>query len=130
LSPDAAPEHWDVVEGQGSLFHPAYAGVTLGLVHGSQPDALVLCHEPGRMNIQSLPDFPTPPLPVAIEHYLQAARLTNPKVRMVGISLNTSTLDDAAREQVLRDTEQQLGLPCFDPLKTSLKAVVARTLNA
>src|SRR3546814_16905640 len=78
LSPDAAADHWDVVEGQGSLFHPAYAGVTLGLVHGSQPDAMVLCHDPHRTHIVALPDFPTPPLKVAIEQYLQAARLTNP----------------------------------------------------
>lgn len=130
LSPDAAPEHWDIVEGQGSLFHPAYAGVTLGLVHGSQPDALVLCHDPARTRIFSAPDFSTPPLEVAIERYLEAARLTNPAVRMVGISFNTSALDAAACARLLTDTEQWLGLPCFDPLKTSLNSVVQRILAA
>ena len=124
VSPDAAPAHWDLVEGQGSLFHPAYAGVTLGLVHGSQPDALVLCHDPARTRIFAFPDFPTPPLELAIERYLEAARLTNPAVRMVGISFNTSALDAAARARLLAETEQRLGLPCFDPLKTSLDAVV------
>ncbi len=124
ISPDAAPEHWDIVEGQGSLFHPAYAGVTLGLVHGSQPDALVLCHDPARTWLFAFPDFPTPSLDVAIERYLEAARLTNPAVRMVGISFNTSALDATARASLLADTEQRLGLPCFDPLKTPLDAVV------
>ncbi len=130
LSPDAAADHWDVVEGQGSLFHPAYAGVTLGLVHGSQPDALVLCHDPHRTHIFAAPSFPTPPLAVAIEHYLQAARLTNPAARMVGISFNTSALSDAERAKLFADTEAELGLPCFDPLKTSLDAVVARIRGA
>ena len=124
VSPDAAPEHWDVIEGQGSLFHPAYAGVTLGLVHGSQPDALVLCHDPTRIRIFAFPDFPTPPLEMAIERYLAAARLTNPAARMVGIAFNTSMLDAAARARLLTDAEQRLGLPCFDPLKTPLDAVV------
>ncbi len=128
ISPDAAPEHWDIVEGQGSLFHPAYAGVTLGLVHGSQPDALVLCHDPARTRLFAFPDFPTPPLDVAIERYLEAARLTNPAVCMVGISFNTSALDPVARASLLADTEQRLGLPCFDPLKTPLDAVVQRIL--
>ena len=129
LSPDAATNHWDVVEGQGSLFHPAYAGVTLGLIHGSQPDALVLCHDPHRTHIFAAPDYPTPTLKVAIEQYLQAARLTNPNAQMVGISFNTSALDDAARARLFADTEKELGLPCFDPLKTSLNAVVDRILS-
>jgi len=126
LSPAAAPEHWDIVEGQGSLFHPAYAGVTLGLIHGSQPDALVLCHDPTRTRIFSFPDFPLPPLEVAIERYLEAARLTNPAVSMVGIAFNTSMLDEEARTMLLARTERKFGLPCFDPLKTSLDAVTQR----
>jgi uncharacterized NAD-dependent epimerase/dehydratase family protein len=130
LSPDAAADHWDVVEGQGSLFHPAYAGVTLGLVHGSQPDAMVLCHDPHRTHIFAVPDFPTPSLKVAIDRYLQAARLTNPNARMVGISFNTSALSDAERDQLFATTEKELGLPCFDPLKTSLSTVIERMLAA
>lgn len=129
LSPDAAADHWDVVEGQGSLFHPAYAGVTLGLVHGSQPDAMVLCHDPHRTHIFAAPDFPTPPLKVAVEQYLQAARLTNPRARMVGISFNTSALSDAEREKLFADTEEELDLPCFDPLKTSMSKVIERILS-
>jgi uncharacterized NAD-dependent epimerase/dehydratase family protein len=130
LSPDAAADHWDVVEGQGSLFHPAYAGVTLGLIHGSQPDAMVLCHDPHRTHIWGSPDYPTPSLKIAIDHYLQAARLTNPNARMVGISFNSSALGDEERAKLFADTEAELGLPCFDPLKTSLDAVLARMLSA
>ncbi len=128
LSPDAAPDHWDIVEGQGSLFHPAYAGVTLGLVHGSQPDAMVLCHDPHRTHIVAAPDYPTPSLKVAIEHYELAARLTNPEARVIAISFNTSALNDAERDQLFADTERELGLPCFDPLKTSLVKVLDRIL--
>lgn len=128
LSPDAADNHWDIVEGQGSLFHPAYAGVTLGLLHGSQPDAMVLCHDPHRTHIAAAPDYPTPSLKVAIEHYELAAHLTNPKARVVGISFNTSALNDAERSKLFAETERELGLPCFDPLKTSLAAVIDRIL--
>lgn len=128
LSPDAASDHWDIVEGQGSLFHPAYAGVTLGLVHGSQPDAMVLCHDPHRTHIFAAPDYPTPSLKTAIEHYEQAARLTNPNSRVVGISFNTSALSETERTRLFDDTERELGLPCFDPMKTSLAAVVERIL--
>ena len=72
LSPDNDPDHWDVIEGQGSLFHPAYAGVTLGLLHGSQPDALVLCHDPSRKTIEDYPDFPIPALGDAVAQYTTA----------------------------------------------------------
>ncbi|MGH8446749.1 MAG: DUF1611 domain-containing protein [Solimonas sp.] len=130
LSPDADAAHWDIVEGQGSLFQPAYAGVTLGLVHGSQPDALVLCHEPGRETVLGLPHYKLPALDVAAARYLEAARLTNPAVQLVGVSLNTAALDDTQRARAIADAERQLGVPAFDPLKTSLTAVIDRMLAA
>jgi uncharacterized NAD-dependent epimerase/dehydratase family protein len=120
LSPNAAHDHWDVIEGQGSLFHPAYAGVTLGLVHGSQPDALVLCHDPTRSHLNEFPDYPIPDIGLAIRRYVEAAQLTNPAVRMVGISLNTSRLPVPRGATILTEMEQKYGLPCFDPLKSNL----------
>ncbi|PTU33088.1 DUF1611 domain-containing protein [Stenotrophobium rhamnosiphilum] len=129
LSPDAAPDHWDIVEGQGALFHPAYAGVTLGLLHGSQPDALVLCHDPAISRIKSLPVFPTPSLEVAAARYLEAGALTNPAIRLVGVSLITENMDEVTRQRVLGDAEQRLGVPAFDPLKTSLQPVIDRMLG-
>lgn len=126
LSPDAAPDHWDVIEGQGALFQPAYAGVTLGLIHGSQPDALVLCHDPLRKTINGFPDFPLPDLGTAMVRYVEAARLTNPKAQFVGISLNTSRLSEAEAMSVLSGLESEHGLPCFDPLRTSLLPLIDR----
>ena len=124
LSPANAADHWDIIEGQGSLFHPAYAGVSLGLLHGSQPDALVLCHDPTR---KTLSDFPHVPL-VALEHaiaaYLSAARLTNPEVRFVGVSLDTSTLSEPEAMAALRSTAARLGLPCIDPIRTGVAPIV------
>jgi len=117
LSPDAAAGHWDVVEGQGSLFHPAYAGVTLGLVHGTQPDLLVLCHQAGRTAIDEYPRFPIPPLDEALRRYREAAALTNPGVEWLGVSLDTSGLDDAAAERALDAARAASGLPCVDPLR-------------
>lgn len=120
LSPDAAPDHWDVIEGQGSLFHPAYAGVTLGLLHGSQPDALILCHDPTRTAINGFPDFPIKPLNEAMSGYLEVARLTNAAVRFVGVSLNTVKLDPAARAAALAAASAETGLPACDPMQGGL----------
>jgi uncharacterized NAD-dependent epimerase/dehydratase family protein len=117
LSPDAAADHWDVVEGQGSLFHPAYAGVTLGLVHGSQPDLLVLCHEAGRATIDEYPGYPIPPLAEAARRYREAAALTNPAADLLGVSLNTASLDRAGQERALAEAREETGLPCVDPLR-------------
>ena len=113
LSPDADAAHWDVVEGQGSLFHPAYAAVTLGLVHGSQPDVMVLCHEAGRVHIDGYPNFPIPTLNAAIEEYVRAARLTNKATRVAGISLNTSKLNDADARAALAAATAQHKLVCI-----------------
>lgn len=123
LSPDAAPDHWDVIEGQGSLFHPAYAGVTLGLLHGSQPDALILCHDPLRTTINGFPDYPIMPLPDAIATYLAVARLTNPEVRFVGVSLNTAKLTETERAAALASATAQTGLPACDPMQGGLGSI-------
>jgi uncharacterized NAD-dependent epimerase/dehydratase family protein len=125
LSPDNNPDHWDVIEGQGSLFHPAYAGVTLGLLHGSQPDALVLCHDPSRDTIEGYPDFPIPDLQVAIDRYVEAARLTNRAVRCIGLSINSSTLSDAQWAVYARDLSLKLKLPVVDPLRGGVDALAS-----
>ena len=129
LSPAADPEHWDVIEGQGSLFHPAYAGVSLGLLHGSQPDALVICHDPARKTLHSHPGFPIVSLEEAIARNTEAARLTNPDAQVVGISVNTSPLDDTDAKALMQGLAAAHGLPCFDPLRSSLDPVIARMLQ-
>ena len=124
LAPANDPDHWDLIEGQGSLFHPSFAGVSLGLLHGAQPDALVLCHEPTRTNMRGLPDRRLPEFEPCIEANLAAARLTNPDVRFVGVSMDTSRLDDNARGHVLGETQDRLGLPCVDPMATGVGPIV------
>lgn len=128
LSPDAAPDHWDVIEGQGSLFHPAYAGVTLGLIHGSQPDALVVCHEPVRTHLLGF-DYKVPDLRRCIDLNVAAAQLTNPEARVVGISVNTSRMEPAAIDAAIRDIEAQTGLPCSDPIRHGVDRILDVLLN-
>jgi len=117
LSPDNRPDHWDVIEGQGSLYHPAYAAVTLGLLHGSQPDAIVLCHDPARTTIEEYPGYPIPPLGVVIDAYLRAGRLTNSAIRCVGMSINSSELSELEWHSYRTRLERELALPVCDPLR-------------
>jgi uncharacterized NAD-dependent epimerase/dehydratase family protein len=117
LSPDAAPDHWDVIEGQGALVHPAYAGVSLALLHGSQPDVFVVCHEPGRVQVLGLPGFAPATIEEMVELTLKLGRRTNPAIRCGGVSLNTSRLTAAAARQLLADESARLQLPCADPLR-------------
>lgn len=124
LSPANERDHWDIIEGQGSLFHPAYAGVTLGLVHGSQPDALVLCHDLGRNALASFPHVPVVSLEQAMPAYQSAARLTNPHARFVGIALNTSSVSEGEAQDILRRTADRLQLPCVDPIRTGVQPIV------
>ena len=117
LSPAADPAHWDVIEGQGSLFHPAYAAVSLGLLHGSQPDVIVVCHLPGRQCVLGHPDFALPSIAETIDLNLRLGRRTNPAIRCGGVSLNTSHLEvDAARELMAQESAR-LGLPVADPMR-------------
>jgi uncharacterized NAD-dependent epimerase/dehydratase family protein len=118
LSPDADPAHWDVIEGQGALGHPTYAAVSLGLLHGSQPDVLVLCHQAGRKRILGLEDeFPLPDLMATIAVNLRHARLTNPAARCGGISLNTGHLSAEEAEHAMDQISRETRLPCADPLR-------------
>ena len=117
LSPDNDADHWDIVEGQGSLFHASYAGVTLGLLHGSQPDVVVLCHEPTRPHMRGTPQIPMPDLQVVIDANIAAGRLTNPDIRCTGVSMNTSGMPVDAADALLRETEARLGLPCVDAFR-------------
>lgn len=124
LTPDNDDDHWDVIEGQGSLFHPAYAGVTLGLIHGSQPDALVICHEPGRETMVGF-EYPVPSLQACIERSIEAARLTNPDCRPVGVSVNSSRLSDDVAQAISKQIENETGLPCADPVRDGLSKIAA-----
>lgn len=116
LTPDNDPAHWDLIEGQGSLFHPSYSGVTLALIHGGQPDSLVLCHEPTRTHMRGLPHQPLPSLEALRDLALATARIVNPEVRVTGISINTAALE-AAAAALLAETEARLGLPAVDPFR-------------
>ncbi len=129
LSPANDPDHWDVIEGQGALFHPAYAGVTLGLIHGSQPDAIVLCHDPSRQTIEDFAHIPMPALRVAIDRYLEAARLTNPDVRCAGIAINSSSLGEGDWLAYQSSVAEELSLPVCDPMRTGVDAIAHRLLQ-
>ena len=126
LSPANSEDHWDVVEGQGSLFHPSFAGVSLGLLHGAQPDVLVMCHEPTRTHMRGLPHYRVPGLQECIDANLAAGRLTSPAIRCVGISINTSALDASAADSLLKQTADAFGMPCVDPVRVGVADIVDR----
>jgi uncharacterized NAD-dependent epimerase/dehydratase family protein len=126
LSPANDPDHWDLIEGQGSLFHCSFAGVSLGLLHGAQPHALVMCHEPTRAHMRGLPHYKLPTLRECIDANVAAARLTNPESVCVGIAINTSALDDSQADSVMKQTADAFGMPCVDPVRTGVAAIVDR----
>lgn len=117
LSPDAPPTHWDIIEGQGALQHPAYAGVSLALLHGSQPDVIVVCHEAGRDRVLGHPGFPVPGVRETIDLALQLGARTSPGIRCGGVSLNTGKLDAQAAQRLLATESDRLGLPVADPMR-------------
>ena len=124
LSPARQDGGWDLIEGQGSLFHPSYAGVSLGLLHGAQPDAIVLCHEPGRDFMRGLPGRKLPDLKTCLQTNITAARLTNPDVKAVGVALNTSRLSAVEMYRVCASVSDTLGLPCQDPVRMGVNLLV------
>ncbi len=117
LTPDNDPDHWDMIEGQGSLFHVSYSGVTLALVHGGQPDALVVCHEPTRAHMRGLPGYTLPSLEDVRDVALRLAQVANPACQVIGFSINTQHLPEAEARAYLADVEARLGLPATDPFR-------------
>ncbi|MCX5577331.1 N-acetyltransferase DgcN [Kaistia terrae] len=128
LSPEAETNHWDLIEGQGSLFHPSFAGVTLGLLHGAQPDAFVVCHEPTRITMRGV-EHPLPSIQQVIDLTIACGRLTNPVIRCVGIAINTQALDDEAARKVLDAAASEHGIPAVDPIRTGVGPIVDRILQ-
>ena len=128
LSPDNDSRHWDVVEGQGSLFHPSFAGVSLALLHGTQPDAFVVCHEPTRTTMRNVA-APITGIDAVIEQTIALGRLTNPGIRCVGIALNTSALSHERASQTIEQTRRQFSVPVCDPVRHGVEAIVDEMLS-
>ena len=106
------------VEGQGSILHPVYSGVTLGLYHGSVPHLLLLCHEAGRTEIEGVGGgpHPIPPLRELVELHERIALPVRP-ARVAAVALNTRSLDDAAARAAIAAAEEETGLPADDPVR-------------
>lgn len=117
LTPDNEADHWDLIEGQGSLFHVSYSGVTMALIHGGQPDALVLCHEPVRQHMRGLPGYALPSLEALRDLALSVARVANPTCEVVGVSINTQAMAEAEALDYLAKVEAEMGLPATDPFR-------------
>ncbi|WP_375461320.1 N-acetyltransferase DgcN [uncultured Enterovirga sp.] len=126
IAPAAEPDHWDIVEGQGSLFHPSFAGVTIGLLHGAQPDAFVVCHEPTRTTMRGV-QHPLPSIADVIDLTIRCGRLTNPEIRPVGIAVNTKAMaDDGEARRLLDDLAREHDLPATDPIRFGVETLVDR----
>ncbi|KQP09790.1 EBNA-1 nuclear protein [Methylobacterium sp. Leaf99] len=125
IAPAAEPDHWDLLEGQGSLFHPSFAGVSLGLLHGAQADAFIVCHEPSRTAMRGV-QHPLPTIREVIDLTVQLGRLTNPDIRPVGIAVNTQSLEEGAARTLLAELAREHGLPATDPVRFGVEEIVDR----
>lgn len=124
LAPANDPDHWDIIEGQGSVYHASYAGVTAGLIHGSQADALVLCHEPTRTHMRGLPGYSLPTIEDTMDTVLRFATRTNPDAKFVGLCINTFHMEEADADAYLKELEDKFGLPAVDPVRTGVGRIV------
>jgi len=124
LTPDNDPKHWDLIEGQGSLFHASFSGVTLALIHGGAPDALVLCHEPTRKHMRGLPSYSLPTLNQLQSMALDLAHVVNPSCRVIGVSVNTAKLGEGAAKKLLAKIEDDMNLPAVDPYRQGAERLV------
>jgi len=105
-----------LVEGQGSIVHPGYSGVTYGLIHGSMPHGMLLCSQPSRTTITNNEWMKIPPLPELIALHEAVARPLRP-APVIGVALNTYDMDDDAAREAIRSTSAETGLPCTDAVR-------------
>lgn len=124
LSPDNDPEHWDIIEGQGGIFHPGYGAVSMGLLVGSQPDAFVVCHEANRTHMMGWDNFVLPTIQEVIGRTIQIGKLTNKEIRCVGVSVNTAQLNPEERKKYLDNLSKKIELPCVDPIKNGTQKII------
>lgn len=124
LTPDNDADHWDLIEGQGSLFHASFSGVTMALIHGGQPDALILSHEPTRTHMRGLPDYEIPTLEALRDMALPLAKIVNPACQVVGVSVNTAALGEDEALSYLESVETRMGLPTVDPFRQGAARLV------
>ncbi len=124
VSPAAEADHWDIIEGQGGIFHPGYAAVSMGLLMGSQPDVFVVCTEAGRTHIEGWEDFELPSIQGVIDRTIDIGAPLNPAIRCVGISANTQSLTADQRKVYLEGLKKTHGVPAVDPLITGVSAIV------
>jgi uncharacterized NAD-dependent epimerase/dehydratase family protein len=117
LTPDNDGDHWDHIEGQGSIFHVSYSGVSMALIHGGQPDAVILSHEPTRTHMRGLPGYGLQSLEALRDTVLPLARIANPACQVVGVSVNTQHLSETDALSYLADVELRMGLPAVDPFR-------------
>ncbi len=117
LTPENDADHWDHIEGQGSLYHVSYSGVTMALIHGGQPDALILCHEPTRTHMRGLPEYSLPTLQELRDAALPMAQIANPACQVVGVSINTQNLSEEDALAYIAEVEAEMGLPATDPYR-------------
>ena len=129
LTPDNDEDHWDIIEGQGSLYHPSYSGVTMALVHGGQPDALILCHEPTRSHMRGLPGYSLPTLKELNDTAIKLAKVVNKNVKVIGISVNTSNMENEKALEYLKQVEEEMKLPTVDPVLTGTSRLVEELEN-
>ena len=124
LTPDNEDDHWDIIEGQGSIFHVSYSGVTMALIHGGQPDALILSHEPTRPHMRGLPDYGMPTLEAVRDTTLALAQVANPACQVVGISINTQHMSEDEALSYMAEVEKRMGLPTVDPFRQGAMRLV------
>ena len=129
LTPDNDEDHWDIIEGQGSLYHPSYSGVTMALVHGGQPDALILCHEPTRSHMRGLPSYSLPTLRELNDTAIKLAKVVNKNVKVIGVSVNTSNMENEKALEYLKQVEEEMKLPTVDPVLTGTSRLVEELDN-